>query len=171
MNIEIISRIWNIIVESNTFNFIIFLSLFALLFKKINLKGIINSLPEKTVKILDDVEKEKEIALNLLKSAESEIANLDNELKEIVVDAEKSAEVIGHKIMSEAQKQLENIESNAIKVIEAEEKLLVSQLSKKVSQESIKTAKSHIQQTLVQTPSLHEKFINESIDELDRLNF
>lgn len=171
MNIEILSKIWNIIVESNTFNFIIFLALFALIFKKINVKGLINSIQEKIVKVIEDVKNEKEIALNLLKSAESEVANLDNELKEIVVDAEKSAEVIGHKIMSEAQKQLESIESNALKVIEAEEKLLVSQLSKKTSTESIQAAKSHIEKTLGETPSLHEKFINESIDELDRLNF
>lgn len=170
-NSNIISHIWNIIVESNTFNFIIFIALFGLIFKKINIKGIIDSLHMKVVKILDDAKKEKEEAENKLLQAEKAIENLSEELGVIVEDAKKSAEVIGNKILTEAQKQIENIEANAVKVIDAEEKLLVSNLTKTTSKASVEMAKSHIEKVLEQTPSLHEKYINESIEELDRLNF
>lgn len=171
MDLTAISNIWKIIVESNIFNFVIFILIFAWIFKKINVKGIIHSLQARIVKILDEVKKEKEEALDKLTQAEKAVENLGEELKIIVDDAQRSAGVISEKILTEAQKQVESIELNATKVIEAEEKLLVSQLTKSTSQASVEVAKSHIEKTLAETPSLHEKFINESIDELDRLNF
>ncbi|MFA7659379.1 MAG: ATP synthase F0 subunit B [Candidatus Gastranaerophilaceae bacterium] len=175
VDLSIISRIWTIIVESNTFNFILFALIFVWIFKKIDIKNIINSLQQKIIKILDEAKKEKEEAQNQLFQAEKSVENLPAELKIIVNDAEKSAEVISKKILTEAEKQIESIESNATKIIDAEEKLLVSNLTKSTSRASVEAAKSHIENVLEQTPSLHEKYINESINELDkeldRLNF
>lgn len=171
LNLETITRIWNVIVESNTFNFIVFVAIIALILKKININGIITSLQEKIIKILDEAKKEREIAKEKLLNAEKAVGNLGNELKILVNEAEKSAETISKKIISEAEKQLTDIETNAKKVIEAEEKFLISKLTKSVSKASVETAKSHIQNVLEQTPSLHEKYINDSIKELDRLNF
>lgn len=171
IDLSIISKIWNIIVESNAFNFIFFALIFAWIFKKIDIKNIISSLQQKIIKMIDEVKKEHEEAQNELLNAEKAIENLGTELKSIVDDAHKSAEVIGEKILTEAKKQIESIESNAKKVIEAEEKLLISKLTKNTSQASVEAAKSHIKNVLGQAPTLHEKYINESIDELDRLNF
>ncbi|MDD3436513.1 MAG: ATP synthase F0 subunit B [Candidatus Gastranaerophilales bacterium] len=170
INLEPISQIWNIIVKSNTFNFIIFVLILVWIFKKINVNAIITSLQQKIIKILDEVKKNHEDAKNELLSAEKAVENLGEELKVIVEDATKSAEVISQKILSEAQKQIESIENNATKVIEAEEKLLISKLTESTSLASVETAKKHIKSTLEQTPTLHEKYINESIEELDRLN-
>lgn len=170
-DISTISHIWNTIVQSNTFNFIIFVLILAWVFKKINVGTIIASLQEKIIKILDEVKKEKEEAHKNLKDAQRAVENLPEELKTIVTEAEKSAEVISEKIFTEAKKQLESIEQNAQKVILAEEKLLISNLAKNTSSASVEAAKTHIEQTLEQTPTLHEKYINESIDELDRLSF
>lgn len=171
IDLSAISRIWNIIVESNTFNFIIFALIFVWIFKKIDIKSIIHSLQQKIIKMLDEVKKEHEDAKNELFNAEKAVENLGEELKIIVDDATKSAKVIGEKILTEAKKQIESIESNAKKVIDAEEKLLISNLTKNTSQASVEAAKSHIKTVLEQTPTLHEKYINESIDELERLNF
>lgn len=171
MDLTILSHIWNRIVESNTFNFIIFIVLFALIFKKINIKGLINSLHSKIIKVLDDADKEREEALGKLTNAEKAVENLAEDLKGIVSDAQKSAETISNKILEEAEKQIKTIESNATKIIEAEEKQLIAELTKSTSIASVETAKNNIQNVLTQTPTLHEKFINESIEELDRLNF
>lgn len=171
MDLTILSHIWNRIVESNAFNFVIFVVLFALIFKKINIKGLIDSLHTKIIKVLDDTDKEREEALAKLSNAEKAVENLAEDLKVILNDAQKSAEVIGNKILEEAKKQVETIESNATKVIEAEEKQLIAKLTKSTSVASIEAAKTNIQNVLTQTPILHEKFINESIEELDRLNF
>lgn len=170
-NLSTISRIWNVIVESNTFNFILFVLIFAWIFKKINIKGIINSLQEKIVKIIEEVKKDKADAQNEFFQAEKAIEHLEEELQVIVGDAQKSAKVISNKILTEAKKQIEDIESNAKKIIDAEEKLLIAKLTKNTSHASVETAESHIKCVLEQTPTLHEKYIDESIDELDRLNF
>ena len=171
IDIATILKIWNIIVESNTLNFIIFVLLLGLIMKKVNIAGAISSLQQKIVKIIDDAKQEKSDALNALNQAEKAVENLGTELKEIVDDAQKSANVLGEKILNEAKKQVEDIENNAKKVIEAEEKLLISKLAKQTSQQSVEAAKSHITNVLSETPTLHEQYINESIDELDRLNF
>jgi len=171
VNLATISHIWNIIVTSNTFNFIVFVLILAWIFKKINIGEIISSLQVKIIKIIEDAKKEKEEALLKLSNAKKAVENLGEEMKVIVDDAQKSAEVISNKILSEAQKQLESIESNAIKVIDAEEKMLISKLTKSTSKASVEIAKARIEKTLEETPTLHEKYINESIDELDRLIF
>lgn len=170
-DLSTISNIWNTIVYSNTFNFIVFVLILAWVFKKIDIKGIISSLQAKIIKIIEDAKREHEEATNKLQNAERSVENLPQVLDGILTDAKVSAEVIGDKIMAEAKKQLESIESNATKVIAAEEKMLISKLTKSTSQASVKVAESHIKDVLQQTPSLHEKYINESIEELDRLNF
>lgn len=170
IDLSTISKLWNMLVESNTFNFIFFALIFVWIFKKIDIKAIIHSLQQKIIKILDEVKKEHEDAKNELLNAEKAVENLGEELKGIVDDAHKSAKVIGEKILSEAKKQIDNIETNAMKVIDAEEKLLISKLTKITSHASVETAEVHIKDVLAQTPTLHEKYINESIDELDRLN-
>ncbi len=170
-NLETISHIWNTIVKSNTFNFIIFTLILIWIFKKIDFKKIIATLQEKIIKLINEAKNNKEEADNLLFSAEKTVKNLGEELKVIVEDATKSAEVISNKILTEAKNQIENIEANAKKIIAAEEKLLISKLTKNTSQNSVEVAKTNVKNILSQTPTLHEKYINESIDELDRINF
>lgn len=171
VNLSTISHIWNIIVKSNTFNFVIFVLILAWIAKKIDVPGVISALQQKIIKIIDEVKKAHEEAKGDLSNANKAIENLETELATIVEEASNSAKVIGEKILSEAQKQIESIESNTTKVIEAEEKLLVSKLTKNTSLASIEAAKSNIKEALYQTPTLHEKYINECIEELDRLSF
>lgn len=171
MDLSTIAKIWDIIIKSNTFNFIIFVAILAWVFNKINVKGMIETLQQKIIKIIEDAKKEKEEAHQSLKNAQKAVENLPKELESIVSDAKKSADVISEKILTEAQKQIESIEQNAQKVIDAEEKLLIAKLTKSTSNVSVNLAKTHIQNVLEQTPTLQEKYINESIDELDRLTF
>lgn len=171
LNLETIMKIWRLVVESNTFNFIIFAAIIAWILKKINISLIITSFQQKIIKILDEVRKEGETAKNKLTHAEKSVEKLADELNAIVEDAKKSAEIISKKILAETQKQLEDIEFNAQKIIAAEKKFLISKLTKNTSKASVEAAKIHIRDVLTQTPDLHEKYINESIEELERLNF
>lgn len=166
-----IYHIWNIILHSNTFNFVVFVLILAYIAKKVNIKAAITALQEKIIKIIEDAKKEKNEALVLLSKAQKEVENLPSVVDSMIQDAQKSAEVISEKLLSQAKAQLESIEANAQKVIEAEEKMLADKLRKSASLSSVDSAKKHIESVLTQTPSLHEKYINESIDEIDRLNF
>jgi F0F1-type ATP synthase membrane subunit b/b' len=171
INLQTILNIWDVIIKSNTFNFIIFVLILAWIMKKIDLGGIITILQQKIIKLIEDAKKEKENSLIKLSQAEESVKTLAEELNTIIEEAEKSAEVMSEKLLDEAKKQIEIIEFNAKKVIEAEEKFLKSTLAKNTSKASVDAAKSHIKNTLKETPSLHEKYINDSIEELDRLNF
>lgn len=171
MDLTSIAKIWNVIVYSNTFNFIVFVAIIAWVLVKIDIKSAITALQQKIIKIINDVKKEHENALYALKNAEKAVEKLPEELEGIMQDAAKSAETISKKVLSEAEKQVKSIEANAKKVIDAEEKLLISKLTKSTSSLSVETAKNHIQNVLVETPTLHEKYINESIEELDRLKW
>lgn len=168
MNTATLFHIWQVIVESNIFNFVIFVLCFALIFKKINLKGIITALHKKIVDTVETAKITRETAHKELSLVEDSVANLGSEIEVIIKEAEKSAAVISNKIKDEAKKQLENIDANAAKVIDAEEKLLVANLTKNTSKASVQIAKVNIVNALEQAPDMHEKYINESIDELDK---
>lgn len=171
IDLSIISKIWNIIVESNTFNFILFAAIIVLIFHKINVKGIIDSLHSKIIEMIETTKKNKEAALEELINIEKSVAKLPEELNAIIEEANQSATAIGKKIFEDAQKQVESIINNAQKVIVAEEKFLMSKLTNKTCKVSVDIAKSNIQNTLINNPELHEQYINESIEELDRLKF
>lgn len=166
---QTILHIWNIFVTSNLFNFVIFIAIFAVIFKKIDFQGMLDGAKQKVIAFIDAAKKEKEEASQELEKAQNAVANLDSELNGIIEDAKKSAKVISEKIFNEAEAQIASIESNALKIIGAEEKLLIAKLSKTASKASIELAKAHIGKVLEETPSLYEKYIDESINELDRL--
>jgi len=169
--IHIVSHIWNVFVTSNAFNFAVFIAIFALIFKRFNLSAIIVAAQNKVADMIDDAKKARAAAKLELFEAEKSTANLYNELQSIIHDAEKSAKVIGEKIIEDAHKLVENIEQNTVKVIDAESKMLISKLTKTASKASVEVAKSHVAKALEQNPNLHDKYINESIDSLDKLNF
>ena len=168
---EFISHLWNIFIEGNFLNFLLFVLFFVWLFKKINFGKIIAGLQSKIADLIDATKKDKDKSIKELSEAKMAIKNIDSEITTIVNDAKKSAEVISEKIKTEAENQVENIGLNAKKVIDAEGKRLVSKLTKNASKASVAVAKNQIIKALEQNPGLHEKYINESIDELDRLNF
>jgi F0F1-type ATP synthase membrane subunit b/b' len=166
------SHIWNsIVVQDNVFNFVIFVALFVWLFQKIHIGSLIASIQQRIVALLDETKKNKEASVLELKKANCAIANISAEMDEIIEEAQKSAKVISLKITDEAKQQVLSIAHNSKKIIEAEEKKLISKLTKNASTASVKVAEKQIEKALIENPALHEKYINESIEELDRLKF
>lgn len=170
-NLESISHIWNVIVESNTFNFIFFVAVFVLIFKKINIKGMFNSLHQKIIDTIELAKTNRESALKKLEETEKSISDLPVVIDSMLQEAEKNAEIFGEKIIKEAHKQIESIEMNAKKVIDAEGRMLISKLTQGTSKASIERATQQINQAFSQNPELHDKYIDDSIEQLDRLNF
>lgn len=169
--INTIFHIWKVFVETNTFNFVLFAAVFVWIFKKINIKGTIDSLHKKIVTTIETAKAKKEEAKARLKTVEKEVINLPEELTTMALDAKKSAESIEKKVLEDAEKQAENIKATSHKIIEAEAKMLTSKLTHKASKASVEVAKGHIKKTLELNPSLHEKYISESIEAIDRINF
>lgn len=139
--------------------------------KKINISAMIENLKISIETRIKNAEHAKSKAFVELQDVEKSVENLGDEIKKMLGDAENNAEIIGKKILEDAEKQIAGIELNSKKIIDAEEKSLTSKLTKKASLTSVELAKSQIKNTLANNPSLHARYINESIDSLDRLNF
>lgn len=164
-----IIKIWDIIVKSNTFNFAILVIIFAIAANKLNLGEKIEHIKSEIIKSIENAKSEKENAVKFLQKAQSDVANLDNEVHERLNKAELQAKHTARQIMEAAGEKAARYEAGILRAIEAEEKTAAASLSKQTAKASVELAKEHIKQTLNNNPELHAKFINEGIDELDRI--
>ncbi len=161
---------WNVIVQSNTFNFLIFIGLFALLFKKINFGAMMDSLQAKVMVLIEDAKRAKDDSINELKKTQEVSSKVPMEVKNILDNAEVTADRLGKRILEDAEKQVNSIYKNTDGVVESEGQKIISTLSKKTALASLELAKAHIVKTLQVKPQYHAKFIEDSINELNGFN-
>ena len=162
-------EIWTLIVKSNAFNFLILLGLIIFAIKFFKVGSLIEKACTKVKETVENSDLEKENSKVELQKANETIKNIANEVKEIFDNAQKSAELMGEKILKDADLQAKNIEQNAKKVMEFESKKVALNLTQKTALASLEVAKNHIKNTLKEKPQYHNDFIQKSIDELDRL--
>lgn len=161
---------WNVIVQSNTFNFLIFIGLFALLFKKINFGAMMDSLQAKVMVLIEDAKRAKDDSINELKKTQEVSSKVPMEVENILDNAEVTADRLGKRILEDAEKQVNSIYKNTDGVVESEGQKIISTLSKKTALASLELAKAHIVKTLQVKPQYHAKFIEDSINELNGFN-
>ena len=161
------TEFWNLIVESNTFNFAILVIILAIVFTKIDLAGIIEKIKNDISTAIENAQQEKETAAKELQSAQKTAANTDNEIAEQLKNAQENAKNLTRGIIKNTETQVENIKTNVMRSIMAEEKKLSNELTRQTLQSSIEQAKQNIIQKLNENSSLHEKFIEDSINEID----
>jgi len=165
------SEFWQLIVRSNTLNFLFFAGFIAYFLVKIDIKNLIKKLQ---ADIVDSVEKSKLAktnAIDELEKAKISAASIPAEIEKILVDAQKNADLISKKILEDARVQVEKIEQNTQKLIEADERSIMSDLVSRVSKEAVLLAETRLTEALTNDRQLHDKFIDNSLKELDRLKF
>lgn len=57
-----LANFWNIIVESNTFNFAVLLLIFAILYKKLNISNTVEKIKQDVINTINNAKTEKENA-------------------------------------------------------------------------------------------------------------
>ena len=164
-------EIWNTIVQTNTFNFIIFIILFAIIFKFAKVGNLITSMQIKVKQYVDDSKTAKLNSEDELKKAEEKAGKVGVEIKEILSNADLNAMRLSRKILADANVQAENILVNADKLNDSNGKRIISDLSQEAALVSVELAKRHILSVLDIKPLYHAKFIEDSIKELDRFDF
>ena len=164
-----LANFWNIIVKSNTFNFAVLLLIFAILFKKLNVSALVEKIKQEIINTINNAKAERENAKNKLYDAQKSIEHIEEEIKQRLDEASLRGEGIAKQIAANADEQVKLIEKNISRVINAEEKTLSAKITEKTLKASIELAKQHIKNTLVNNPELHNKFIDESIDNIDRV--
>ncbi len=161
-----IGQIWNFIVTSNFFNFVVMVLILTWIINKVNLADILEKAVANIKNTIEKAEQEKASGEKQLQTALKSVENLDNEIKEKIESAKEHAEKIAQNIITETEQKVKNIESNIERAVTAEEKTISARLSKKTAAASAELAKQHIKAVLEANPSLHEKYINQSIEEL-----
>ena len=98
-------EIWTLIVKSNAFNFLILLGLIIFAIKFFKVGSLIEKACTKVKETVENSDLEKENSKVELQKANETIKNIANEVKEIFDNAQKSAELMGEKILKDADLQ------------------------------------------------------------------
>lgn len=161
--------IWQIIVQSNTLNFLIVLAIVLFIVSKFDVKSKLEMIKEEIKAYVDNSSQEKEAAEKDLDEIKEKIKHLPNEIADIKQSAENNIKGIEKRINQEIEDKKKDIENNAKRILGLETKKFKSRLSGILSQASIDLAKKNALEQLNNNRELHDKYINEAIDEIDRI--
>lgn len=160
---------WNLIVQSNTFNFIVMLVIFAIIWQKLNLSASLVKMKSDIVEFIENSKKERTISEEHLLDAKKSIENLDSEIKEKLEKSKVLAQNVFEEIQTMALKSVEKIEANVDKIIDNETRKINSKLSDSTVDSAVKLATEKLKAMFSQNPELHAQYINKSIEALNRI--
>jgi F0F1-type ATP synthase membrane subunit b/b' len=154
---------------SNTINFILMLMILGWVVKKVNVgKSFDTSISaiKSNIDKSDDVKKQS--SLNL-KEAKKLIDDLPKEVKSLKSNTAEKVDIFKTQIAEDAKKTIAKLGTNADKILQTEEKKLSNVVTLQTSNDIINLAEERIIEQLKKTPQLHNQFILNSIDELDKV--
>jgi F0F1-type ATP synthase membrane subunit b/b' len=154
---------------SNTINFLLMVWILAVIVRKINLgNAFAKGVSEVKSLITKSEDKKNESQKNL-----DEVNILMEKLPQDVVDLEKAskekAKVFKKTIEENTKNTVSNLEKNIEKVVSVEEKKISNLLQEESANASIELAKQKILEALETKPELHNEFIKDSLDELEKV--
>lgn len=157
------------ILHSNIINFAIMIYILAVIIKKLNLGNNFKKSIEDVELEIKKSDNEKEKSKKLLEEAQELLDNLPKDIELIEKTSEEKTKAFRNSIDENTQKSIFNIDRNIKKILSIEEKKISNIMTEKTSKASIELAKKHIENLLNETPELHNKYIMESLDELDKV--
>ena len=110
-----LANFWNIIVESNTFNFAVLLLIFAILYKKLNISNTVEKIKQDIINTINNAKTEKENAKNKLMEAEKSIEHIDEEIKQKLSEASIKGDDIAKQILANTNEKVDLIEKNILR--------------------------------------------------------
>ena len=164
---DILHQILDYIARTNLFNFVIFAGLIAFLIKKLDVRSKMETAVEDVKETIEKSETAKAESEQKLGSIEESMKNISEEIDVILNQSEENAKIVGEKILEDADKSVSVIKENALKTIENSRVVLKNDIIRRAALASIEVAKEHISEELQQNPDLHNKLIDESIDEIE----
>ena len=159
-------EIWQKILTSNLFNFVLMLVFLGWLIKKLNLADTLEQGRKSIENRITNSQKEHQDALQTLYQTQEEGVNVEKEALEIIDKSAKNAVLVGEKLIDDAKKTAESFSVSTQNAINTNTEKLRLNLTNETAQTVINMAKTHIEKLLKEDRTLHMKYINESIDEL-----
>lgn len=156
--------------ESNTINFIIMLGILAVIVIKMNLKASMDISISNVADIIKKSDDAKSESITKLEKSKAEIEKLPTDIENLKKEAKVKADVFKKQIENSSSEEISNIKNSVSRVMSIEEKKISNDLQKKTIEESILMAEKNIKRMLSENSDLHRQFIQESLDELDKVN-
>ena len=160
----------DILLKSNTLNFIIVAAVIVFAAIKLNIKEKLENIKNEIKDYVDTSTNEKELAEKELIKAKASVDKLPSDIREIKNDTEKSVKNLELKVQDEIADRKKDIDNNAKRLLNLETKKFQSKLINILSIKSIELAKNNAIEQLKGNNELHNFYINEAIEELDKIN-
>lgn len=164
------SDILHLLIHSNTLNFLIVLAILVVIFVKLNLKEKIEVLRDEIRTYVDTSVQEKNVAEKKLLLIKEKIEKLPETIEDIKKSTENSVKSIGEKIRADIEEQKQDIANSAERIFNLETKKFKQKLIATLSEKSVEIARDNAVNQLKENAQLHNKYIDNAIDELDRIS-
>ena len=138
-----------------------------LLFKKIDVVGILDNMKNVVIENIEASKTSKSDSETHLKEIEEKVSHIEEEIDGIIKKSEQNAKLVGEKIIQDANHTVESIKDNSKKLVENKSALLKNDILKRASEASIEVARNHIVNELNNNYDLHQKLIDESLEALN----
>ena len=155
--------------KTNTVNFLLMAAILYLIIKKMNISSSLKKGVDNVINSIKNSEQEKENSQNLVDSAAATMSKLPEQIKEIEKFSEQKTEVFKKQLEESSKKSIEDIKQNVQKVVAIEEKKISNHITSETVADSIEASKNNIIEMLKDKPNLKYKFIDKSLEELDRI--
>ena len=153
--------------RTNLFNFILFAGIIIYLFDKLDIMSGLEKGAKDVAQTIENSENVKTVSEEKLHTIEDKISHLENEVEEIIKTSKQNANIVGDKIISDAENMVTVISDNSKKLVENKTALLKNDIMKRASLASIEVAKKQIIEELNRNQELHTKLIDESVEAID----
>lgn len=164
-----IISLFEYLAKSNTINFLIMAYILYWIVKKIDIKSMFEKSVNSIQNSIKQSETEKENSKNLLQDAKNTMDKLPKQIEEIEKFNEQKTETFKKQLEESSDAAIKNISKNIEKVFAIEEKKISNEITSETVSDSIEQSKQNIIEMLKNKPELHYKFIEKSLDELDRV--
>jgi len=154
---------------SNTINFAIMAILLGVIIKKLHLSTAFEKSIEAIKNQISNSETEKANSSKILGKNKDLIEKLPNELEEMEKTSQSKLTAFEEKIEDNTRKTIENLVLATDRIKTIEEKKVSNLLTQSTSKEALELAKNRICELLEKNPEMHNDFIQQSIDELDKV--
>lgn len=168
---EMLNQILDYLARTNLFNFLIFAGIITALVIKLDVKSKLEDARVSVKEKIDESENAKIDSETTLNAIEESMNHLSEEIDTILNQSEENAKIVGKKILEDAQKSAALVAENTEKAIENSISVLKNDIIRRASLASIEVAKAHIIEELNRNSDLHNKLIDESINEIEGVKF
>ena len=154
------------IFQSNLVNFLVMVFILYKLAAPF-VKKMINQAAENTKNIVKESDLKKEEALKRFEDAKEKYENTPQDIDYIVRNANDTLTSLERKSEEDTNKTKKELFSNADKSISSERARIISEITVDTANKSLLTAKENILNMLKEDENLHDRLIEQSIEELE----